>query len=227
MDRACYIRYWNDDTVNVFRVYLKPGAVAAGRARSGFSSAFAGHRQLFVLRTAEVRAYICRSDRPVVRPDVRADRGRRARRDPRHREHADGVDHRSAARARRAAGGGRAAQPDPPHDLDGGAQRSASSGWCSASPLGAVNLLLRPARSSQRDISGHARCRTRFPWRSRLLLVPTDSRRPRSSPRSGRRSRRCAARWWRRWNMNRNGGRDSGRHGGRVGPSRWSASARV
>ena len=27
MDRASYMRYWHDDTVNIFRVYLQPGAV--------------------------------------------------------------------------------------------------------------------------------------------------------------------------------------------------------
>ena len=32
MDRSVFVRYWHDDSVNVFRVYLSPGADAVGRA---------------------------------------------------------------------------------------------------------------------------------------------------------------------------------------------------
>ena len=77
---------------------------------------------MFVLTNGELKSYILQDHRSVVRADVGADRGRRAGRDSRHRQHADGVDHRSPARAGRAAGGRRPARPDPPHDLDGGAE---------------------------------------------------------------------------------------------------------
>ena len=38
MDRTLFERYWHDDSVNVFRVYLEPGRVGARRAASAFSS---------------------------------------------------------------------------------------------------------------------------------------------------------------------------------------------
>ena len=117
-----FISYWNDDSVNVFRVYLKPGRAGAGRAAQRILERYAGKRQVFVLTNGELQELHPEDHRPVVRPDVGADRGRGARGDSRHRQHADRVDHRSAARARRAAGGRRAARPDPAHDLDRGAQ---------------------------------------------------------------------------------------------------------
>ena len=121
MDRSLFIRYWNDDSVNVFRVYLKPGvqrsrrAAADPRALRGAASG---------VRADERRAQELHPEdhRSVVRSDVGADRRRRAGRHSRHRQHADGVDHRSAARTRRAAGGRRPARADPAHDLDRGAE---------------------------------------------------------------------------------------------------------
>ena len=89
-------QYWNDDSVNAFRVYL-----AAGRdvpdVKQRILERYAGERQVFVLTNGELKAYILEDHRPVVRTDVGADCGRGARRDSRHREHADRVDHRSAA----------------------------------------------------------------------------------------------------------------------------------
>ena len=32
MDRRLFQQYWHDDTVNIFRLYLKPGVADAGRA---------------------------------------------------------------------------------------------------------------------------------------------------------------------------------------------------
>ena len=59
MDRALYKRYWNDDTVNIFRIYLAPGAVEArceaadsGRIRKSAAAVRAHQR--------EVRRYIMR-----------------------------------------------------------------------------------------------------------------------------------------------------------------------
>ena len=137
--------------------------------------------------------------RSVVRPDVGADRGRRAGGDSRHREHADRVDHRSPARARRAAGGRRPARPDPADDLDRGAQhRRARAG-------------ARASRSARSTCTTSCRsCTTTSPACGSTTQFPVDGRRwrwcrrfsaPRSSRRSGRRNRRCTARWWRRWNM--------------------------
>ena len=56
MDRQLFIRYWNDDSVNIFRVYLQPGARIAD-VRTRILDRFAG-RQLFVLTNAELRQYI-------------------------------------------------------------------------------------------------------------------------------------------------------------------------
>jgi putative ABC transport system permease protein len=57
MDRAVFLRYWNDDSVNVFRVYLKPGAPVAG-VRQRILEKFAGQRQVFVLTNGELKSYI-------------------------------------------------------------------------------------------------------------------------------------------------------------------------
>jgi len=59
IDRNLYRRYWNDDTVNVFRLYLAPGASEAD-VRRRILERFAGERRLFVLTNGEVRKYILR-----------------------------------------------------------------------------------------------------------------------------------------------------------------------
>jgi putative ABC transport system permease protein len=59
MDRGLYKRYWNDDTVNVFRIYLARGAVEADVKRSILET-FSNQRRLFVLTNREVRRYILR-----------------------------------------------------------------------------------------------------------------------------------------------------------------------
>jgi len=57
MDRVLFLRYWNDDSVNVFRIYVKPGAdVAAVRQR--ILEQYAGQRQVFVLTNGELKSYI-------------------------------------------------------------------------------------------------------------------------------------------------------------------------
>ena len=55
MDRRLFQRYWHDDTVNIFRLYLKPGAPMPDVRRS-ILERYAGHRQVFVLTNAEFRA---------------------------------------------------------------------------------------------------------------------------------------------------------------------------
>jgi putative ABC transport system permease protein len=59
MDRSLYRRYWNDDTLNVFRLYLAPGANEADVKRRILEK-FSGNRRLFVLTNREVRRYILR-----------------------------------------------------------------------------------------------------------------------------------------------------------------------
>jgi len=57
MDRALYRRYWNDDRVNTFRVYLEPGA-SMPAVRQAILDRLSGNRRLFVLTNDEVRRYI-------------------------------------------------------------------------------------------------------------------------------------------------------------------------
>jgi putative ABC transport system permease protein len=57
MDRSLFIRYWNDDTVNIFRVYLQPGAHVP-EVRQRIQERFAGERQVFVFTNGELRSYI-------------------------------------------------------------------------------------------------------------------------------------------------------------------------
>jgi putative ABC transport system permease protein len=57
MDRALFMRYWKDDSVNVFRVYVRRGADMAA-VRQRILDRFAGHRQVFVFTNGELKAYI-------------------------------------------------------------------------------------------------------------------------------------------------------------------------
>jgi putative ABC transport system permease protein len=57
MDRASYIRWWGDDTVNVFRIYVKKG-VPPMDVRARIIERFAGTQRLFVLTNREVRSWI-------------------------------------------------------------------------------------------------------------------------------------------------------------------------
>ena len=57
MDRTLFERYWHDDSVNVFRVYLKPGA-AVPDVRQRILERYAGTRQVFVLTNGELKQYI-------------------------------------------------------------------------------------------------------------------------------------------------------------------------
>jgi putative ABC transport system permease protein len=57
MDRTVFTRYWHDDSVNIFRLYLKPGAQMAD-VRSRILTRFEGQRKVFVLTNAELKGYI-------------------------------------------------------------------------------------------------------------------------------------------------------------------------
>jgi putative ABC transport system permease protein len=59
IDRSLYKRYWNDSTVNIFRIYLAPGAAEADVKRRILET-FGSRRRLFVLTNREVRRYILR-----------------------------------------------------------------------------------------------------------------------------------------------------------------------
>ena len=59
VDRSLYKRYWNDSTVNIFRIYLAPGASEADVKRRILEK-FGNQRRLFVLTNREVRGYILR-----------------------------------------------------------------------------------------------------------------------------------------------------------------------
>jgi putative ABC transport system permease protein len=59
IDRSVFKRYWNDDSVNVFRVYKNPGADAAAVKRA-IEARVGSHTRLFVLTNRELRDYIAR-----------------------------------------------------------------------------------------------------------------------------------------------------------------------
>ncbi len=59
MDRSVYKRYWNDDTVNVFRIYLAPGATES-EVKRRILERFGAERRLFVLTNRDVRQYVIR-----------------------------------------------------------------------------------------------------------------------------------------------------------------------
>jgi putative ABC transport system permease protein len=59
MDRKVFQQYWHDDSVNLFRVYLAPGASEAG-VRQQILDRFGKTQRLFVLTNREVRQYITR-----------------------------------------------------------------------------------------------------------------------------------------------------------------------
>ena len=120
IERALYRRLWKDDAVDVFRVYMAPGAVAAdvrSRILDGFFERAAPVRTL-EQRSAQLRV---EGNRPMVWHDllttVRGGAGGHSG----HREHADGFDYRPAAGTGRAARGGRIAKSDSAYDLDGSA----------------------------------------------------------------------------------------------------------
>ncbi|HZU23917.1 MAG TPA: FtsX-like permease family protein [Bryobacteraceae bacterium] len=59
IDRSVWIRNWNDDRVNVYRIYLQRGATE-DQVRSAILQKFGGQQRLFVLKNKDVRAYVLR-----------------------------------------------------------------------------------------------------------------------------------------------------------------------
>jgi putative ABC transport system permease protein len=57
VDRQLFERYWGDDSVNFYRVYLADGADAAA-AKRRILEQYAGRRRVFVLDNGELRDYI-------------------------------------------------------------------------------------------------------------------------------------------------------------------------
>jgi len=59
IDRSVFQRWWRDDTVNIFRIYLRPDA-RAEEVKERILERFRHQRRLFVLMNQEVRQYILR-----------------------------------------------------------------------------------------------------------------------------------------------------------------------
>jgi putative ABC transport system permease protein len=57
MDRSVWLRYWRDDSVSDFRVFIAPGAESA-QVRRRLVERFAGKRHIFVLTSDESRHYV-------------------------------------------------------------------------------------------------------------------------------------------------------------------------
>jgi len=57
MDRTVFLKYWNDDSVNIFRIYVNRGAPVAD-VRRRILERFAGQRQVFVMTNGELKRYI-------------------------------------------------------------------------------------------------------------------------------------------------------------------------
>ena len=57
MDRSVFSRYWHDDSVNAFRVYVTPGVPPAD-VKSRIFERFAGERRVFVLTNGDLKRYI-------------------------------------------------------------------------------------------------------------------------------------------------------------------------
>lgn len=59
IDRSLYRRWWQDDSADVLRIYLKPG-YSAQQVKRRILEKFAGRQRLFVLENAQVRREILR-----------------------------------------------------------------------------------------------------------------------------------------------------------------------
>jgi putative ABC transport system permease protein len=57
MDRSLFIRYWHDDSINVFRLFVKKDASIAD-VRNDILERYAGKRQVFVMTNDELKSYV-------------------------------------------------------------------------------------------------------------------------------------------------------------------------
>ncbi len=57
MDRSVFLRYWNDDRANLFRIYLQPGYTDKA-VRAEILDRLGSQNRLFVLTNADVRNYV-------------------------------------------------------------------------------------------------------------------------------------------------------------------------
>ncbi len=57
IDRSLFIKYWNDDSMNVMRLYLEPG-VTVDEMRSRIEQRMAGKTRLFIFTNQDLRSYI-------------------------------------------------------------------------------------------------------------------------------------------------------------------------
>ena len=57
IDRTVFKKYWNDDSVNAFRIYLAPDA-GVPDVKQRILEHYSGERQVFVLTNGELKAYI-------------------------------------------------------------------------------------------------------------------------------------------------------------------------
>jgi putative ABC transport system permease protein len=57
MDRSVFVKYWHDDSVRDFRVYVAPGATVS-EVRQRILERYAGRRQVFVLVNSDLKRYI-------------------------------------------------------------------------------------------------------------------------------------------------------------------------
>ena len=59
IDRSVWMRNWNDNRVNVYRIYLQPGA-NEDEVRTAILQKFGNEQRMFVLRNKDVRDYVLR-----------------------------------------------------------------------------------------------------------------------------------------------------------------------
>jgi putative ABC transport system permease protein len=59
IDRSLFQRLWHDDSVNMFRVYVRPGS-SIESVRQAIVGRYSGKRQVFVLTNADLKGYIFR-----------------------------------------------------------------------------------------------------------------------------------------------------------------------
>ena len=84
MDRTLYTRHWKDETINVFRVYLKPGHTQPEMRQVLLDRFGTPHAPVRADQQRGARVHH-EDDGPMVRPHLRADLRGRAGGDPRNR----------------------------------------------------------------------------------------------------------------------------------------------